>query len=102
MIYPRFVFKNNGPIKRAGGTYDSLLVLDNAGHESAIANGWFDNLDDAINAPVVVKPEPTEDRDHSAPTRAELEQKALELDIKFDGRTTDSKLLERITAALGE
>lgn len=34
------------------------------------------------------------------PTRAELEQKATELGIKFDGRTTDKKLAAKIAEAL--
>ena len=39
--------------------------------------------------------------DESAPpTREELEEKANELGIKFDGRTTDRKLLEKIEEAL--
>lgn len=33
-----------------------------------------------------------EQDDNSAPTRAELEAKATELGIKFDGRTKDKKL----------
>lgn len=36
----------------------------------------------------------------SPPTRAELEQKANELNIKFDGRTTDKKLAEKIEGLL--
>jgi hypothetical protein len=40
--------------------------------------------------------------DDNAPlTRAEIEQKANELGIKFDRRTTDKKLIERIESALG-
>jgi len=38
--------------------------------------------------------------DNAAPTRAELEQKATELGIKFDGRTGDKTLLKRIEEAL--
>lgn len=34
------------------------------------------------------------------PTRLELEIKALELGIKFDGRTTDKRLSDRITESL--
>ena len=34
-------------------------------------------------------------------TREELEAKATELGLKFDGRTSDKKLLERIDEALG-
>lgn len=38
--------------------------------------------------------------DDAPPTRAELEQKATELGIKFDGRTTDKKLAAKIAEAL--
>ena len=40
--------------------------------------------------------------DNASPTREELEQKATELGIKFDGRTSDKRLLARIEAALKE
>lgn len=40
--------------------------------------------------------------DNSEPTRAELEAKAKELEIAFDGRTTDRILAEKIAAALAE
>jgi hypothetical protein len=40
--------------------------------------------------------------DDAPPTRAELEQKAAELGVKFDGRTTDGALLRRINAAMKE
>jgi len=39
--------------------------------------------------------------DNSAPTRTELEIKATELGIKFDGRTTDKRLLDKIEHTLG-
>ena len=38
--------------------------------------------------------------DDAPPTRAELEQKAAELGIKFDGRWGDKRLGEAIAAAL--
>ena len=41
-----------------------------------------------------------QDPDNAPPTRAELEAKATELGLKFDGRTTDRKLLAAIDAAL--
>ena len=33
-------------------------------------------------------------------TREEMEAKASELGIKFDGRTTDAKLMDKIATAL--
>jgi hypothetical protein len=38
--------------------------------------------------------------DDAPPTRAELEQQATLLGVKFDGRTTDKRLLERINEAM--
>lgn len=38
--------------------------------------------------------------DNMPPTREEMAVKATELGIKFDGRTSDAKLLERINEAL--
>ena len=40
--------------------------------------------------------------DDAPPTREELEQKATELGLKFDGRTSDKRLLARIETALKE
>ena len=45
--------------------------------------------------------EVVEVEDNSAPTRAELEIMATELGIKFDGRTTDKRLSDKIDQALG-
>jgi hypothetical protein len=42
----------------------------------------------------------TEPEDDAAPTREELEAKAQELGIKFDGRTSDKKLNSLIEAKL--
>ncbi len=44
--------------------------------------------------------QPVEIDDNAPVTRAELEQKANELGIKHDGRTTDKRLSEKIEAAL--
>lgn len=53
----------------------------------------------ALTAPISEAPVPDDD---APPTRAELEQKARELGVKFDGRTTDGALLRRINAAMKE
>ena len=45
--------------------------------------------------------EVVEVEDNSAPTRAELETMATELGLKFDGRTTDKRLSDKIDQALG-
>ncbi len=53
----------------------------------------------ALIAPISQASVPDDD---APPTRAELEQKARELGVKFDGRTTDGALLRRINAAMKE
>jgi len=99
MDYPRFVFKVGGPFQMASGTYDRLLVQDKDESGEAMENGWFGNLQDAIdakNAPVKKE----QAADDAPPTRAELEAKATELGIKFDARFGDKKLSDLIQKAL--
>jgi len=45
-------------------------------------------------------PAPAVPEDNAPPTRAELETKAREIGLKFDGRTSDRTLLRRITQAI--
>jgi len=53
-------------------------------------------------AAVAIEPEPVPVLDDAAPTRAELEAKATELGIRFDGRTKDKKLGQLIQDKLSE
>lgn len=107
MEFPRFVYKDKGPYERAGGTYDATMVEDEAEHIAAIKAGWFGNLQEAIDSPnvghvepIVSGPDHTEPADDAPPTREELEAKATELGIKFDGRIGDKKLTALIAKAL--
>jgi len=95
MDFPRLVFKDGGDQQRAGGFYSYQCVEDSAAYDSAVASGWFDSLGDALSTPEV-----DDDIDEADPSREELEAKAAELGIKFDGRNSDKKLLDLITAAL--
>jgi hypothetical protein len=97
MEFPRLVYRCPGPFPRAGGTYGTKPVNTEAEFDSAVADGWFDTLPDAIEGkpPVPVVP-----ADDAPPTRDELEAKARELGIKFDGRTTDKKLSAAIDEPL--
>ena len=53
-----------------------------------------------IDAPIIeVQIAPMDD---APPTRTELEAKATQLALKFDGRTSDKKLAHIITKKLGE
>lgn len=67
---------------------------------SALADGWVKTLAETVK-PVQSNPiEPVEPEDNSPPSREELELKATDLGIKFDGRTSDKKLLALIEDAL--
>lgn len=71
-------------------------VIDADEVDGALADGWFLT---AVEAGESVKVEPVVDAT-TPPTRAELEAKAKDLGIKFDGRTTDKKLGEQIAEKL--
>lgn len=92
MDFPRYVFQ------ATNGKSTTLLVADITEYDAAIRAGWYSTVIDALET----KPEVAQDElDLDAPpTRAELEQMARELGIKFDGRTGDRALLKRINDAL--
>jgi hypothetical protein len=48
-----------------------------------------------------IEPKAVEIDENAPPTRSELEQKATELGLKFDGRTSDNKLGQKIQESLG-
>lgn len=103
MQFPRFVFRCPGAYQRMGGSYGYRSVEDEESHAKAIAEGWFGTLPEAIEAhdapkPAQVAQEPAQIHADAPPTRQELEQKAKELGLKFDGRTTDKKLAALIAA----
>lgn len=119
MDYPAFVYRCPGAhFGPDGTTYDALGVNNDEQMRAALVNGWQKNLVQAVeiylnsekgNEPVVAVGEnvavaESEEiaavDDNTPPTREELEQKATALGIKFDGRTTDRKLLERIEEVL--
>lgn len=103
MEYPSLVYRCPGAHQRMGGTYAYLPVQDEDEHAKASADGWFDTLPEAIEAhdnPKAAEPVKAEPADDAPPTRAELELKATELAIKFDGRTSDKKLAAAIAEAL--
>ena len=87
-----------------GKTYDYLGVDSEDALASALASGWHESLPDACSPPVKAPaaPESVADvpADDAPPTRKELEQKAKELGVSFDGRTSDALLLSRINDAL--
>lgn len=117
MEYPALVYRCPGAhFGPDGTTYSALGVEDDAQLCVALENGWSKSLVEAVSAHLgesddfvadsVPDVDSAEAEEKSAgdeiapPNRAELEQKADELGIKFDGRTTDRKLLEKINEVL--
>lgn len=98
---PTIVYKASGPHQRLGGTFDYKGVNTQEEFDAAIETGWYATLDEAV-APKLqqVGGTPQTQATDAPPTRAELEQKAAELGLKFDGRTGDKKLGEMIADAL--
>ncbi len=88
------VYKDGGPHQRAGGSYDYRLAVTEQVFLDAINSGWFASLPEAIDGSQLIHPD-------APPTRNELELKASELGIDFDGRTSDKKLAAKIEEALG-
>lgn len=103
--FPTIVYKSPGSRRNAQGTYDYVGVKTQEEFDRRIANGWhpsqaaaFASLKQTRAPEITPSPAPILE---SAPNRSELEHKATELGLKFDGRTTDKKLFERIQQALG-
>lgn len=90
--FPMMVYKVPGKHQLPHGTFDYEQVDDETQLDAALDSGWHISLADAINPPEV--------DDGGAPTREELEAKATELGIKFDGRTGDKKLNQLIESKL--
>ena len=99
MEYPAMVYRCPGPhFGPSGTTYESRGVEDDLQLLEAISQGWRESLVLAVSD---YQNEDVEQvKDDLPPSRDEIEQKANELGIKFDGRTTDRKLLERIAEVL--
>jgi len=110
--FPAFVYKGKGKHQGNGGTFDLLAVQTVEELSQKLSEGWFLNHGDAIAAsktktfaatpvsePAKPVSEPVLD-DNAPPTRQELETKATELGIKFDGRYSDKRLSQLIEDAL--
>lgn len=59
MEFPTYVYQDNGPFQRKGGTYKFCIVEDQSDFDAALKNGWFATLDEAI-APKVEAPKQVE------------------------------------------
>ncbi len=95
------LYKFPGDTEINGKSFDYTIVEDDK-VEQAIAEGWHLTTGDALDASTAEKLGDMRAAadDNAPPTRAELEAKAQELGIKFDGRTSDKKLGDLIAAKL--
>lgn len=123
MDLPRFVYRPGGPHMARGRHYSMLHVTTEAEFDAAMLAGWMTNRDAALfpalpadpgawrpmpyiakypvddtppdtpSAPALIPP------DDAPPTRAEMEQRALDLGIRLDRRWSDRRLLAEIAKA---
>lgn len=95
--FPQCLFKPGDQLM-AGLRLSSITVNDADALRAALADGWFESPEAADAARTTAE----ESADAvGAPTRAELEQMAVSLNINFDGRTSDRKLAAAIAAKRG-
>ena len=110
MKFPAPLYKVPGPYKKGRGmkTYSVHGAKSQAEYDAFLARGWFPSYEEAVAGKkadeIIAAAESFEDAidDVSGQTREELEQKAEELGVTFNKRTSDRKLAERIAAALEE
>lgn len=119
MQFPTLVYKSPGPHKCKGGSYGYRQVCDFDDLQRAIDDGFYPTKDIAMNPPDCFSwadygyeqvdleneseevPEEVPEPD-APPTRDELEAKARELGISFNGNTKDATLITKIDEALAE
>lgn len=104
MLY-RFPATGENSMSLEGSSYDTRVVADETAEAAALDEGWCATWPAAKEAHAAAQQAAasaaqTQSDAVTPPTRAELEQKATELGIKFDGRTSDKKLGDLIAATL--
>lgn len=92
--FPQALYRMPGVEKLDFGSFTTILAHDEADRDAKFADGFHATQEEAKAA------HEESEKAASAPTREELEQKAAELGVKFDGRTTDAKLAAAIEAKL--
>lgn len=96
--FPRIVYRAGGEWLLESGAYSVRQVADADELAAAQAEGWhLDQYAAKAADEALVDQVPADD---TPPTRAELEAKATELGIKWDGRWGDKRLSDAIAAKL--
>lgn len=100
MKNPTMLYKHPGAHEMHGDKFD-YIVVDEQDVDQAKKDGWSLTTTEAkAKTKAPAKTADVVADDNAPPTREELEAKATELGIKFDGRTSDSKLGSLIAKAL--
>lgn len=100
MKNPTMLYKHPGAHEIHGDKFD-YVVVDDHEVDQAKKDGWSLTTTEAkAKTKAPAKSAEAVADDNAPPTREELEAKATELGIKFDGRTSDSKLGGLIAKAL--
>lgn len=96
------VYRCPGDHSLPGGSYNYRGINSKEQLKEALADGWFETMAEAIEGKAAITSDPVDETadDNAPPTRKELETQAKELDISFNARTSDEKLLERINEQL--
>lgn len=92
------LYKHPGKHELHGDKFD-YIVVDELEVDKALNDGWYKTTPEALENSNVIDVTPNDD---DAPTREELEAKATELEISFDGRTADKTLSNKIAEKLAE
>ena len=103
MEFPGLVYKAEGKYVRPSGTYDFTGVNSQEELQQKLSEGWFESIEAAVAGKATKPSGAISDAaldDYAPPTREELEGKATELGIKFDGRYSDKKIAQMIEEAL--
>ena len=106
MGFPTLVYRCPGHHQCPGGTFDYRPIETADQLEQALAAGWFETLPQAMAGERLLPAKPAEKIGPQAetteditPPRAELEQEARHLKIKFTKRTPDADLFALIKQA---
>ena len=116
MKFPNLVYISPGPHYCKGNKFGYRSVNDVGELKAAIAEGYYPTPELAIEKPDDfdweqyaeesgwIEPEPAAEpaADDEPPSRAELEAKADQLGMSYNGNTKDATLLKNIEAALME
>lgn len=104
---PCLLYRSPGPHKLPGlnpPSYDYIGAATEEEYHRHIANGWLESRDDAIGkvgaAKVIEAADDMADavEEVSEQTRDELEAQARALGVRFNWKTSDKALAERIAA----